>query len=237
LVSGLYQTDKNLSSFELLGGSAVKSGNELLNLYRFYNNRHFELDTGAVQNLYGTFRLEDSILILKDSVNESVNRYFTATQITDSSFYMITDFPDKRSDKLAWRFAKIQNDEGALQLPANDWKTTLTENASDAVIKNKLIAILQHYEQFYTTINNTGCTVFSQTKLLLPLKLYAGAIGTKELNETPAGFITIMGSQKNAQTALTKLREAFNDNYQFPNLKNYILEYAAVFHHLAQRVR
>jgi hypothetical protein len=233
MVVAMYASNKNLQDLEPISVSSLKVENEILHIYHFNKDNSFVLDTGSIQVIKGTYQLEDTTITIKKN---DISKFFTATQVEDSSMMMATDFPNDANGKLVYEFVKIKPNPN-FDIADTKWKIPLSATATDDSIRAKLIATLKYYEGYYYALYESGATVFSQAKLCLPLKLYSGGVGLKTPAETK-DFVTLMGSEENANKAVKMLRTCFAKSAGYPDRGGkYIIEYAVVFGQFAKELQ
>lgn len=239
LVVAVSLANKDLTEIEPVTISSVKEQNEALSIYSFTNNGNFTIDTSGLFGIKGRYTLQDTMLTLKSNDN-TVKKFFRATQLTDSTMAIIVDKSNESSEKLVYEFVKVKSNineatKTSFDISKMTWKTPLSATASEVDIKDRLKIMLDYYSNYFATLVKSGSRVFSEKKVFLPIKLYSGGLGLKSIEGVPE-FITIMGSVANATKAKGILSKCFDSPFTYPEKGNFMLEYAEVLAHLAKQV-
>ncbi len=219
-------------------GSAKKeifySKNDILYVYNFNEAGKVFLDTGSASTINGTYKIEDTILILNFE-SQIPKKIFKITELDDSSFYAITPYPAKENIDLFYKFKKAVEPPSA-NITNVLWKKPLPINATDIEIKERIKIILNYYGYYFSTLNASGANIFNESKICLPIKLYSGGLGMKEVDEVPE-FIKILGSKANAIKGAKVMSETFETDFAYPKRDNYMLEYAEILKTLSSNVK
>jgi hypothetical protein len=232
--------NKDLTQIEPVTISSIKEQNEALSIYSFDEKGSFSIDTSGLQEIKGKYTLLDTVLTLKSDDN-TIKKFFRATQVTDSTMAIIVDKSNESSEKLVYEFVKVKNITNEATKTNFDisnvkWKTPLAATADEAAIKDRLKTMLNYYSNYFSTLVKSGCRVFSEKKVFLPVKLYGGGLGLKGIEGVP-DFITIMGSVANAAKAKDMLSKCFDSPFTYPDRDNFMQEYAEVLAHLEKQIK
>jgi hypothetical protein len=208
--------------------------NDILYIYKFNDSGKVFLDTGSATIIPGTYKIEDTILIL-NFASQLPKKIFKITELQDSSFYGITAYPAKENIDLYYEFKKAVEPPSA-SITNVMWKKPLPINATDNEINERMKTMMLYYGYYFSILNASGANIFNETKVCLPIKLYSGGLGMKEIAEVPE-FEKILGSKANAIKGAKIMSETFNNDFAYPKRDNYMLEYAEILKTLSSNIK
>ncbi len=234
VVSNINLIDRLFKNFKSVNSSDKSINNQLLNFYYFDANNNFSVDTGSTTIIKGTYKINDSVIVLTSNDSYIKTISYTAMQVADTSkMRLYTDFVTQE-DKLVYEFKKV-HDVSALN---NNWKIILSNNATESQIKEKLKNVLSYYASYFKALSDCKIGVFSANRVLLPLQLYNGGVGLKDKSKMTDDFIKLMGSEQNANVSYELLQKCFQAKFEYPEINNDLaLEYSKVINHLANSVK